>query len=216
VVGTYAGGNGSRESEVIAEVQTVMSAYELNAFNTLTVALNEPGSFASFRQAVIRESRSALDARTEPEYLASASTWVNRMLHIVAYAIGTIMALGALFSALNSMYSAVAARAGEMATLRAIGFGAGAVAVAVMLEALVLALAGAAIGAIGSYALFDGATISTLGGAQFDSQLVYSLSITPALASSVILLACGLGLAGGLVPAIRAARSHLAETLHET
>jgi putative ABC transport system permease protein len=216
VVGTYAGGNGSRESEVISDAQTVMSAYKLNAFNTMHVLLNDAASFVSFRQSVIRDTRSTADARTEPEYLASASSWVNRMLQIVAYAIGTIMALGALFSALNSMYSAVAARAAEMATLRAIGFAASAVAVAVMLEALLLALVGAAIGVGASYALFDGATISTLGGALFDSQLVYSLSITPTLVISVTLLACGLGVAGGLVPAIRAARANIADILHET
>jgi putative ABC transport system permease protein len=216
VVGTYAGGKGSRESEVICDAQTVMSAYKLNAFNTLTVWLNDAASFGSFRQSVIRDTKATADARTEPEYLASASSWVNRMLQIVAYGIGTIMALGALFSALNSMYCAVAARAAEMATLRAIGFAAEAVAVAVMLEAVLLALVGAALGALVAYASFDGATISTLGGALFDSQLVYSLSITPALAIGVILLACALGLAGGLVPAIRAARSNIADSLHET
>ncbi len=213
VVGTYAGGNGVRESEVISDAQTVMSAYKLNTFNSITVALSDSGSFASFRQTVVRETRSAADARTESDYLELASSAVNRMLSIVAYSIGTIMALGALFSVLSSMYSAVAARAAEMATLRAIGFSAGAVAVAVMAEALLLALVGAAIGVGVSYALFDGMTISTLGGAQFDSQLVYSLSITPALVSGVVVLACSLGLAGGLVPAIRAARSNIAAAL---
>ena len=216
VVGTYSGGGGLRESEVISDAQTVMSAYKLSAFNSVTVALNGAASFASFRQGVVRDTRSALDAHTEPEYMASASSSVGRMMHIVAYSIGTIMALGALFSALNSMYSAVAARAAEMATLRAIGFSASAVAVAVLFEALFLALLGAAIGIGVSYALFDGATISTLGGALYGSQLVFSLSVTPTLVIGVALLACTLGLAGGLVPAIRAARSNIADTLHET
>ncbi|MEJ0035952.1 MAG: ABC transporter permease [Gammaproteobacteria bacterium] len=216
VVGTFAGGNGSRESEAISDAQTVMSAYKLSTFNSLTVALNDAASFASFRQTVLRDTKQQVDARTEPEYLASASSWMNRMLHVVAYSIGAIMALGALFSALNSTYSAVAARAAEMATLRAIGFSAAAVAIAVLIEAMLLALVGAAIGVGVSYALFEGATISMLGGAQFDSQLVYALSITPALAINVMLLACALGLAGALVPAIRVARSNIADTLHET
>jgi putative ABC transport system permease protein len=216
VVGTFAGGNGSRESEVITDAQTMMAAYKLDAVNTLTVLLRDTASFASLRQAVIRDSKSLMEARTEPEYLASASSDVNRMLQVVAYSIGTIMALGALFSALNSMYSAVAARAAEMATLRAIGFSPVAVPVAVMLEALLLALVGAAIGVSVSYALFNGAAISTLGGALFDAQLVYSLAITPALAISVMVFACALGLSGALVPAIRAARSNIADTLHET
>jgi putative ABC transport system permease protein len=180
------------------------------------VQLDDAASFESFRRSVIRDTRAIIDARTEPEYLATASGSVNRMLHIVAYSISAIMALGALFSALNSMYSAVAARASEMATLRAIGFAAGAVAIAVLLEALLLALAGAIIGGGISYALFNGAAVSTLGGAHFDAQLVYSLSITPTLAITVILLACALGLAGGLVPAVRAARSNIADSLHET
>ena len=155
-------------------------------------------------------------ARSEPEYLATASESVNRMLRLVGYSIGSIMALGALFSALNSMYSAVAARSVEMATLRALGFSSLAVAAGVLIEALLLALIGAAVGAAFAYALFNGATISTLGGAVWDSQLVYSLSITPALAIGVVLLACALGLAGGLLPAIRAARANIAEALHET
>ncbi len=138
------------------------------------------------------------------------------MMHIVAYSIGSIMGLGALFGALNSMYSAVAARGGEMATLRAIGFSAEAVAIAVLVEALLLALLGAAIGIAVSYAMFDGTTMSTLGGALYGSQLVFSLSITPALAIAVALLACALGLFGGLIPAIRAARSSIAEGLQET
>ena len=216
VVGVYAGGSGARESEAISDAQTVMSAYKLNAFNSIAVALEDTGAFASFKDGVVRDTKAVLDARTEAEYLASASSWVNRMLQIVAYAIGAIMALGALFSALNSMYSAVAARTAEMATLRAIGFSAIAVAGAVLIEALLLALLGAAIGAAVSYALFNGATISTLGGAQFDSQLVYALSITPTLVIGVTLLACMLGLAGGLVPAIRTARANIAEALHET
>jgi putative ABC transport system permease protein len=216
IVGTYAGSKGSRESEVITDAETMMSAYKLNAFNILTVSLNDTGAFESFRESVRRDTKSTVDARTEPEHLAMASSGMNGVLHTVAYSIGTIMALGALFSALSSMYSAVAARAAEMATLRAIGFTAEAVAIAVMLEALLLAFVGAVIGVGISYALFNGATMSTLGGAHFDAQFVYSLSISPALVTGVVLLACGLGLAGAVVPAIRAARSNIADILHET
>ncbi len=215
VVGTFAGGNGARESEVVADALMVMSAYKLNFFNSLSVALRSPGELAAFKDAVNLSSKSLLLARSEPEYLATASESVNRILRMVAYAIGAIVALGAMFSALNSMYSAVSARSVEIATLRALGFSSLAVAAAVLLEALLLALIGAATGAAFAYVLFDGATISTLGGAVWDSQLVYSLSITPSLAIGVVLLACALGLAGGLLPAIRAARANIAEALHE-
>jgi putative ABC transport system permease protein len=216
VVGVFAGGNGARESEVVADALMVMSAFKYNAFHSLSVLLRSPGELAAFNNTVEHNSKALLKAQSEPAYLATASERINRMLRLVGYSLGSIMALGALFSVLNSMYSAVAARNVELATLRAIGFSSAAVAVAVLIEALLLAFAGAAIGAALAYALFNGATISTLGGAVWDSQLVYSLSITPALAINVVLLACALGLAGGLLPAMRAARANIAEALHET
>jgi putative ABC transport system permease protein len=216
VVGTFAGSRGARESEVVADALTVMSAYKLNSFHSLTVELRAPRELAAFQGAVARDSKAILGARGEPGYLEQASGSVNRMLRLVAYSIGSIMALGALFSALNSMYSAVAARSVEMATLRALGFSSLAVAGGILFEALLLALCGAAVGVALAYALFDGATISTLGGAVWDSQLVYSLAITPALATAVVLLACLLGLAGGVLPAIRAARANIADALHES
>jgi len=141
---------------------------------------------------------------------------MNRMLKLVAYAVGSIMALGALLAALNSMHYAVAARTVEIATLRAIGFASSAVAVAVLTEALLLALSGAVVGVAIAYAAFNGAVISTLGGALWDSQLVYALNITPSLVVIAILLACVVGLVGGTIPAIRVARSNVADALHET
>jgi len=217
VVGTFAGSNGSRESEVIADALAVMSAYKLDAFNSMTVMLASPDMVTPLKEALARDPTLLLvDVRTEPEYLASASGGVNRMLRLVAYAIGSIMALGALFAALNSMHSAVAARSVEIATLRAIGFSPGAVAISVLTEALLLALLGAAIGVAIAYAGFNGTTISTLGGALWDSQLVYSLRITRSIAAGATLLACTLGLLGGIVPAIRAASSNVADALHET
>jgi putative ABC transport system permease protein len=215
VVGTFAGGNGSRESEVIADAQTVMSAYKIDAFNSVSVLRASGDGFATLKTALAEDSTVAVDVRTEPEYLATASGSVNRMLQLVAYSIGSIMALGALFGALNSMHSAVAARTVEIATLRAIGFTSLSVAIGVLIEALLLALAGAMAGAAIAYGAFNGSTISTLGGAVWDSQLVYSLNITPSLVVIAIVLACVLGLLGGLFPAIRAARSSVADAFHE-
>lgn len=216
VVGTFAGGNGSRESEVIADAQTVMSAYKLDAFNSVTLALESPAALATVREAVARDPTLLVDVRAEPEYLATASGGVSRMLRLVAYAIGSIMGLGAIFAALNSMHSAVAARTVEIATLRALGFAASAIATSILIEALLLALVGAAIGAAIAYAAFNGTTISTLGGALWDSQLVYSLTVTRSVAVTAVALACLLGLLGGLVPAIRAAQASIAQALHET
>lgn len=215
VVGVFAGGSGARQSELIADAQTVMSAYKLDSFNSVTAELQSAHAFRTFETALSRDTRLFVSVRTEPEYLAQASADVNHLLRLVAYAIGSIMSLGAAFAALNATYSSVVARAVEIATLRAFGFAASSVALAVLIEALLLSLAGAAVGASLSYAAFGRATISTLGGALFDSQLVYSLTVTPRLVASTIILACALAMAGGLVPAIRAARANIAFALHE-
>jgi putative ABC transport system permease protein len=215
VVGTFAGGNGARESELIADAQTVMSAYKLDSFNSVSLVRESGTSLAALKSTLAQDASLLVDVRTEPEYLATASSEINLMLQLVAYSIGSIMALGALLGALNSMQSAVAARTVEVATLRAIGFSPFAVAIAVLLEALLLAFAGAVAGAAGAYAAFNGTTISTAGGAGWSSQLVYSLNITPSLIVIAIVLACALGLLGGLVPAIRAAHIKVADALQE-
>lgn len=216
VVGVFAGSNGSRESEVISDALTVMSVYNLNSFNSVSVVLKDAASFELFRQGVVRETRGGADAHTESEYLASVSSSVGRMLRIVAYSIASIMGLGAFFGALNSMYSAVAVRSVEMATLRAIGFSGSAVVIAVLTEALILALLGAVIGIGVSYVLFDGATMNMLGGAVWNSQLVFSLSFTPELMIGAAALACLLGLVGGIAPAVRVVNSSIADAIRES
>jgi putative ABC transport system permease protein len=200
---------------LITDAQTVMSAYKLDNFNSVTAELESVQAFQRFATVLSRDGRLLVAVRREPRYLAQASAAINRMLRLVAYAIGSIMSLGAVFAALNATYSAIISRTVEFATLRAIGFAASSVVLAVLIETLMLSLVGAAFGASLSYAAFGGATISTLGGALFDSQLVYSLAVTPRLLGSTILLACGLGVAGGLVPAIRAGRMNIAAALHE-
>lgn len=215
VVGVFAGGSGARASELLADEQTVMSVYKLGSYNSVTVALDSAAALPQFNAELARDARLFATVRSEPEYLATESSDVSRLLALVAYVIGSVMALGAVFAALNSMYSSVATRGTEIATLRAIGFPGRAVAVAVVTEALCLALLGAVLGACLAFAAFDGVTISTQGGALFDSQLVYSLAVTPRLVMTAMLLACGVGLTGGLLPAFRAARANIADTLYE-
>jgi putative ABC transport system permease protein len=216
VVGIFAGANGARESEIVGDAETLMSAYKTDTYNTAVVSLESPPALEQVKSYLAADATLAVDTRSEPAYLASASGTVNTLLRLVTFSIGSIMALGAVFGALNSMHSAVAARTVELATLRAIGFAPLAVATAVLAEALILALIGAAIGTLIAYAGFNGAVISTLGGSIWDSQLVYSLTITPALIALAVSVACGLGLFGGLFPAIRAARTNIATALHET
>lgn len=213
IVGTFAGGDNVHESEVVGDAQTVLSSYKLDAFNSVTALLEAPRELQRF--AAVLRSDPTLDVavRAEPEYVAMVSRSIHRLLRAVAIAIGSIMAIGALFGALNTMYSAVSARTGEIATLRAIGFGSTAVMASIMIEALLLALAGAAIGATIAYAAFNERAISTLGGARWDSQVVYLLTITPELVAVATAVACGIGLIGGLFPALRAAQASVADAL---
>ena len=213
VVGFFSGTQGARDSEIVADVGMVMSGYKLDVFNTFNVQLKSASALQSFKDSLAHHPTLLVDVYSEPQFLATSSQPINRILNIVVVVVGSIMSLGALFGALNSMHSAVVARSVEMATLRAIGFSSVSVLTAILLEALLLALIGAAIGIAVAYAAFDGAAISTLGGAIWDSQLVYALTITPSLALHAVLLACGLGLLGGLMPAVHAARASVADAL---
>jgi putative ABC transport system permease protein len=153
-----------------------------------------------------------VDVSTEKEFGAQQSSVISRILRIVAYVVGGIMAVGAIFGALNTMYSAVSTRSREIATLRAIGFGPVPVVVSVFVEALLLALIGGAIGALIAWLLFNGHSVDTLGGG-FGGQLIFDLAVTPALVTLGIIWACVIGAIGGLFPAIRAARLPVATAL---
>ncbi|HEY4212716.1 MAG TPA: ABC transporter permease [Steroidobacteraceae bacterium] len=216
VVGVYGGGDGARQSEMVTDSLTLMSAFKVDGFNDVMISLDSPASLARVKSYLAADATIQVDAQSEPAYLEGAGGDVNTLLRVVTISIGSIMALGALFGALNSMHSAVAARTVELATLRAIGFAPFAVATSILGEALLLALLGAVIGATLAYTAFNGTVISTLGGSIWDSQLVYALTITPALVAVAISVACVLGLLGGMFPAIRAARANVAEALRET
>jgi putative ABC transport system permease protein len=213
VVGVFSGAQGARDSELIADVGMVMAGYRLDAFNTFNVQLNSESALQEFKDSLAQHATLPVDVHSEPQFLAASSRPINRILNTVVIVVGSIMSLGALFGALNSMHSAVVARSIEMATLRAIGFGSTSVLLAVLIEALLLALTGSVLGIAVAYAFFDGRAISTLGGAIWDSQLVYALTITPTIALASMLLACVLGLLGGAVPAMRASRANVAEAL---
>jgi putative ABC transport system permease protein len=132
----------------------------------------------------------------------------------MGYGIAVLMALGALFGALNTMYTAVSTRAREIGTLRALGFASGPIVVSVMVEAMLLALIGGVIGAGLAYALFNGLAVSTLNFSSF-TQVVFAFAVTPDLLAQGIGLALVIGLIGGLAPALRAARMPVVSALRE-
>jgi putative ABC transport system permease protein len=156
----------------------------------------------------------SVDVKREPEYYAAQSKQLSTILTFVANFVGGIMAIGAIFGALNTMYSAVSARMVEIATLRAIGFGALPVVISVFAEAVLLAFAGGVVGALLAWLFFNGNSVSTLGG-NF-TQVVFSLKVSSGLLVLGVVWAVAIGVIGGLFPAVRAARLPIATALRAT
>jgi len=211
VVGIYASGGDSHESELMADAETVNSADHRGGFQNVTALLDSASSFQKFKDSLTSNPTLAVDVSTETDYLRERSKTISKVISVIAYVVGGIMAVGAIFGALNTLYSAVSARVQEIATLRAIGFGSTAMVVSVLAEALLLALIGGVIGAVLAWLFFDGYVASTGGGA--NGQLVFELSVSSQLMVLGIVWAAVIGLIGGLFPAVRAARLPVATAL---
>ena len=210
VVGTF-DSNDSHASEVLGDVDTVLAAYRRTLFQSVTVMLRDAGAFDDFKAALTSDPRLSVEVLREPDYYARLSDQLGKILKFIGYVVGGIMAVGALFGALNTMYSAVSARTVEIATLRAIGFGAAPILISVFVEALLLSLVGAVIGSFLAWLFFNGNAINSLSG-NF-TQVVFRLDVTWALVGLGIAWAAVIGLVGGLFPALRAARRPVVEAL---
>lgn len=198
VTGTFEGGGGQIESELLSDSESVLSGMHANAFKSMTVMLARAEDYSLFKSAIGGNPTLLVDAVHEADYLAAQAKPLNSFLTVIAYVVGGIMGLGALFGALNTLYSAVSTRSVEIATLRVLGFGAPAIMTSVLAEALLLSLLGASLGAAAAWFTFNGSLHAA-------GSLVFRLAVTPALVSAGIGLACVLGLFGGLFPALRAA-----------
>ncbi len=215
IVGMFSAGGGSSESEIWTDATVLQGAYNRGeSFQSVYTKLDSPGSFQKFKDTLTTDPRLNVKVLKQSEYYEEQSTAVTMLITTLGVLISALMAIGAIFGALNTMYSAVASRTREIATLRALGFGRGAVIVSVMLESLVLALVAGAIGGTAAYFAFNGFQAATMNWATF-SMLTFSFAVTPALLFLGVILATGIGLVGGLFPAIRAARLPIASALRE-
>jgi putative ABC transport system permease protein len=210
VVGVFESDADANESSLMADAATLKSAYQRTAVNSVTVRLADPTAFDELKAALTTNPTLSVSVERESDFYARQSAEAGDVFRIVGAAVAIFMGLGAIFAALNTMYSAVSARAREIATLRAIGFGAGGVVASVLVESLALSLAGASFGAAISWLLFNGNTV-TLGDST--SSLVFAMQVTPALLGLGVFLAVAVGLVGGLFPAVRAARLPVATAL---
>ena len=203
------------ESEVWTDAPVLQSAYQRgDSFQSVTARLASAGQFEEFKDALTKDPRLEVKVLRQSEFYAEQSSMLTTFIRGIGFFIAFVMALGALFGALNTMYSAVAARVREIATLRALGFHAGPVVWSVLIESIVVALVGGSFGAIASWLVFDGYRASTINWQTF-SQVAFAFKVTPALLVTAVLGAVFLGFLGGLFPAIRAARLPVATALRE-
>jgi len=205
VVGIFEADGSAFESELWMDLAVAQSAFRRGeSVSSMRVRVDSPARIPELAERVENEPRLDLKLVGEEEYFAAQAGSLATQIEGFGIAIAIIMAIGALFAALNTMYSAVATRTVEIATLRALGFGNAPVVISVMIEAVALAILGGALGASISYLAFNGYTASTLNNASF-SQIAFDFAVTPEIIGTGLVWALGLGTIGGLFPALRAA-----------
>jgi putative ABC transport system permease protein len=213
VVGIFTADDSIYESEVWTDARVLQPAYRRgNSFQSVYARLESEDAFQRFKDALTADPRLDVNVYREDEYFARQSRVMRTLVQVLGNTIALLMAIGATFGALNTMYSAVSSRAREIATLRAIGFQGGPVLVSVMAEALVLALLGGLVGGGLAYVVANGYETATMNFQSF-SQVAFSLSVTPRLLAGGIAYALAMGFWGGIFPAIRAVRTPIASGL---
>lgn len=213
VVGMFTAGGSVHESELWADARVLLGAYRRgNNFTSVYVHLTDPDAFTTFKDALTADPRLEVDVTRESEFYAAQSQVMRTLINRLGNTIALLMAVGATFGALNTMYSAVAIRTREIATLRALGFRGGAVLVSVMAEALLLALTGGLLGGLAAYLVADGYQTATMNFQSF-SQVAFRLTVSSELLIGGIVYALVMGFAGGIFPAVNAVRLPVASGL---
>lgn len=215
VVGAFEAGGSVSESELWTDVRVLQSAYRRgNSFQTVRVKLDSPDSLEILEASLQDDPRIDPDVMSEKEFYSSQSQQVTQFIKLLGYPLTILMSIGAIFGALNSMYSSISVRGKEIATLRALGFGPVPVLVSTIVESTLLAFVGGLVGGAVAFLVFNGFQVSTLNFASF-SQVVFNFAVTPELLADGLKVALIIGVVGGLFPAIRAARLPVAQALRE-
>ena len=215
VVGVFEADGGIAESEIWADARTLQGVYRRgNTYQSMLVQLDSSDAFDVFRDWLTSNPQLNVMVRRENEYYAGQSRAMTTLIQTIGFGIAAIMGIGAVFGAILTMYTAVATRAREIATLRALGFNTMSVLVSVLAESLVLGLIGGVIGGVAAYLFFNGYQTSTMNFQTF-SQVAFAFLVTPRLLAMGLFYALAMGLIGGLLPAIRAARLPIASALRE-
>ena len=212
VVGIFSSNGNVHESEIWADLAAAQGIFRRGASaSSMILKLDSPDSFDEVGLFVESYPNLELKVQSESDFYENQSSGAD-LIKIFGQVVGYIMAIGAVFAALNTMYSAVSTRLVEIGTLRALGFKGTTVLLALMIEALLLAMIGGLLGAAIAYILFNGYTVSTLAGGSF-SQTAFAFAVTADVVQQGLTLALFVGLIGGLFPAWNAARRDITEAL---
>jgi putative ABC transport system permease protein len=215
VVGVFEAGGSVSETELWCDARVLQGAYRRgNSYQSVLARLDSPKSYNAFKDWLTSNPQVNVSVRPEVEYYTAQSTILTTLIRTVGFAIAALMGIGAVFGAVLTMYTAVATRTREIATLRALGFNTFSVVVSVLAEALGLAAIGGVIGGIVAHVAFNGYQTSTINWQTF-SQVAFAFAVTPALLVQGLVYALIMGLIGGLLPAIRAARLPISSALRE-
>ncbi|MCX5801681.1 MAG: ABC transporter permease [Candidatus Eisenbacteria bacterium] len=215
IVGVFDAGGSSFDSEVWCDASVLNQIYKRpeNVFQSVTVRLASVGSFKELKDALTTDPRLTVDVFRETSWYSEQSRTVATIIRVLGFLVAIVMAVGAIFAALNTMYSAVAARSSEIGTLKALGFGPASIVASFLAESMIIALAGGAIGCLAALP-FNGFTAGTMNWASF-SYLAFSFRVTPAIVGTGIIFALLMGAIGGIPPAVRAARLPIVVALRE-
>jgi putative ABC transport system permease protein len=215
IVGVFSADGSISESEIWTDAGVLQPAYRRgSSFQSVYARLESPEAFDRFKDALTTDPRLNVKVVREPDYYAEQSTVLHDLITTVGSMIALLMGVGAVFGALNTMYSSVAARTREIATLRALGFSGGPVVASVLIESMLLALVGGAIGCAGAYLAFNGYRTATMNWQSF-SQVAFAFDVTRTLLIQGLLYALIMGFLGGIFPAVRAARLPVVTALRE-
>jgi putative ABC transport system permease protein len=215
IVGVFEDDGSASESELWADVRVVQATYRRgNSFQVVRAKLKSPDDIEQLKAALDADPRIDVDVFNEREFYSDQSKAMTDLINFVGYPLTILMSIGAIFGALNTMYSSISARGKEIATLRAIGFRPLSILVSVIIESGTLAVIGGLIGGGLAWLFLNGFTVSTLNAASF-SQVVFDFAVSPELILQGLIAAIVIGLVGGLFPAIRAVRIPVATALRE-
>jgi putative ABC transport system permease protein len=215
VVGHFQDAGSVAESEVWTDATVLQGAYQRgSSFQSVRARLSSADVLPAFKDALTTDPRLNVRIFTEREFYQQQSQTLVAIVSTVGKVIAVLMGLGAIFAALNTMYSAVSSRTREIATLRALGFGTAPVILSVLFEAVMIGLVGGLLGVGFAYFSLNGLQASTLNFASF-SQITFAFTVTPNLLVLGLIYSIALGFFGGLFPAIRAARMPVVSGLRE-